>query len=532
MMGLGQISRLKLLTIAFCYLTNAVPGSCQQTESADSHHVTLFVAVSNRENGVEITVFPDELHTELVDNRTYFIPDRRLPPECGAQYFRCQDSSILVETFLPQNGGEINILFIPLEGGMAILSQLFRSEDGRLIEDWHNILVVDNPDCSPTVIYKVGNDTFTVCINFTLQHIAVYEIQLYWNETQIIDRAVFEGPLTQLSITTSYLSNFVLDVSCSAHKVYFADDDTISVMDVLDPRNTTKYLNSRLNVTDPQCYDLAAALPQYQRVHKLILVPVTMSTDAKMLAYFNDRCIIYFDLVYKDWTQRYLYSEYGIPYLCPNNTYKVTFKFFNHTEGNSNSLEFTVAGSTIRNITHNISISSGICFETKNTTYFTWSDPQHNSVFVFDFVSGNHFPISPYECSSMDCPQLLLLKNRYIVLHSDDSVFVIDATHRNEFNLIINASLELSDILAVLSVHNETDHINTTTAFNYLTTTDPFNYSTTPSAPFNFSTTSVPVIHNNTLIVTVTVLLLTILIVVFISIFVVLLIYRIMKKRW
>ena len=512
MMGLGQISRLKLLMIAFYYLINAVPGSCQQTESADSHHVTLFVAVSNRENGVEITVFPDELHTELVDNRTYFIPDRSLPPECGAQYFRCQD--LLVETFLPQDGREIHVLFIPLERGMAILSQLFISEDGNLIEDWY-MFVVDSPDCSPTVIYKAGNGTFTVCINFTRQHIAVYEIQLYWNETQIIDRAVFEGPITQLSITnlsTFYLSNFVLNVSSQVHKVYFAVDNAIFVMDVLNATQTKK------------CEDL----PQCQQIHKL-----TLADKHSLLAYCSDR-YIYFDLVYGDWTQIHTYSSCGIPYLCPNDNYKVTF--FNHTD-----LQFSVADS-IQNVIYNIDINSGVCFEIDNTTYFTWSDPQHNIVFVFDFVSGNHSPISPYECSSMDCLELLFLQNQYLVVRSDNNVFVVDVTYRNEFNLIINASLELPDILTVLSIHNETDHLSTTNAFNYPTTSalfnysttpsPPFNYSTTPSAPFNYSTTAAPVIHNNTLIVTVTVLLLTILIVVFISIFVVLLIYRIIKKQW
>ena len=209
-MGFGQICRLKLLIVALHYLINATPGhgSCQRKQSADSHPAVTFLIAYNG-SGVEITVYPDKLHSDTIDNRTYFIPDRRLPPECGAQYFRCQD--LLVETFLPQDGGEINVLFIPLERGMAIIT----SPLNDLTWERHRF-VVDSPDCSPTVIYKAGESLFTVCINFTLQHIAVYEIQLYWNEKQIIDRAVFEGPRTQLSIinlTTSILSNFVLEVS-------------------------------------------------------------------------------------------------------------------------------------------------------------------------------------------------------------------------------------------------------------------------------------------------------------------------------
>ena len=457
-------STLLLIGLHFL-LSNHTLGSCQPLESASGSCLTFLVVASNRENGVEITVFPDELHTGLVDNRTYFIPDRSLPPECGAHYFHCQD--LLVETVLPQDGGEMNVLFIPLKSGMAILSPLFTSEDGRLIEEWHTF-VVDGPDCSPTVIYKVENGMFTLCINFTLQHIAVYEIQLHWNEKQVIDRAVFEGPLTRLSITnlsTSYISNFVLNVSSQVHKVYFAVDNTIYVMDVLDPTRTRKY------------YDL----PQCQQIHKL-----TLADNYLLLAYCSDR-YLYFSLLYGDWTQLHTYSRYGIPYLCPNYNYKVTF--FNHTEGDF--LKFTVTGS-VQNITYNISISSSICFEIENTTYFTWSDPQHNSVFVFDFDSGNHFPISPYECSSMDCPQLLLFKNQYIVVHSDVNVFVIDA--ENNFELILNISFTISDILTALFVvkcrADNTTTLSPSTTISSTTLSPSTTISSTTLSPSNNTSTT------------------------------------------
>ena len=138
-------------------------------------------------------------------------------------------------------------------------------------------------------------------------------------------------------------------------------------MDVLDPTQTTK----------------TPDLPQCQLIHKLT------SAEALLLAYCSDR-YLYFDPVYGDMTMpsTATYFKCGIPYLCPNNNYKVAF--FNNTDGDF--LQFTKEGSMLNPI-YNIDINSGICFEIENTTYFTWSDPQHNSVFIFDFVSGNCFPI-------------------------------------------------------------------------------------------------------------------------------------------
>ena len=449
MAWLGPICRSILIIVALNFLITITLGSCQQSESIDGIRLKFFVAVSNSDSndGVMITVFPDEIYSGLIDNRTYFIPDRRLPPECGAQYFRCRD--LLVESLL-LDGREMNVLFIPLESSMAIV-QLYITNN-NIIREWHT-LIVDSPDCSPTVIYKAGESLFTVCINFTLQHIAVYEIQLHWNEKQIIDGAVFEGPRTQLSFinfSSFYISNFVLNVSSQVHKVYFAVDNAIFVMDIHDATQTRRYPD----------------LPQCRHIHKL-----TLADKHSLLVCCSDR-YIGFDPVYGDWTQIHTYSKYGIPYLCPNNNYKVTF--FNNTEGDF--LQFTKEGSMLNPI-YNIDISSGICFEIANTTYFTWSDPQHNSVFVFDFVSGNHFPISPYECSSMDCPQLLLLNNQYIVVRSDDSVFVIDA--KSDFNLIVNVSLANSDILTALFFN----------AYKADTTTHPTTVRLSPST--NISTTMV-----------------------------------------
>ena len=88
------------------------------------------------------------------------------------------------------------------------------------------------------------------------------------------------------------------------------------------------------------------------------------------------------------------------------------------------------------------------CFKSQNRTYFTYSDQQHNNVYVYDFFTQNYFPVSPYDCTCQDCPQLLLLENQYLVICDANHDLVLD-THTN-FSLIINISNGIADILAVL----------------------------------------------------------------------------------
>ena len=165
---------------------------------------------------------------------------------------------------------------------------------------------------------------FTVCISYVNNYIAVYEIrcQVHWNGSLIIHESdvEFVGPLTRVSITNlsnKYLSNFVLNLSSQEHKVFFAIDSFVYVMDVLIQSQTKQY---------PE-------LPGCDRVHSLSLVP----DGPLLLAYCSDRSV-YYDTSYGDWTKIQIYSEHGIPYLCPNGIYNTII--VNDTR---RSLQFSVA---------------------------------------------------------------------------------------------------------------------------------------------------------------------------------------------
>ena len=41
---------------------------------------------------------------------------------------------------------------------------------------------------------------------------------------------------------------------------------------------------------------------------------------------------------------------------------------------------------------NNVDISSGVCFESQNKTYFAYSDRQHNYIYVYDFTTQKPLP--------------------------------------------------------------------------------------------------------------------------------------------
>ena len=254
--------------------------------------------------------------------------------------------------------------------------------------------------------------------------------------------SLIEPWVTSISVTfsTSHsLSNFII----VDHMIFFAIGNTIIVMDIFDTKLTQQY---------PE-------LPQCTQIHKLVLT-ISAGNQQVLVAYCTDR-YAYFDPVYGDWTNTQISSSSGLPYPCPDNNYSATF-FINGT------LQFSLSDSLLNTI-NNVNISSGICFESQNRTYFAYSDQQHNRVYVYDFFTQNYYPVSHYDCTYQDCPQLLLLENQYLVTCDANHNLVLDTT--TNFSLIINISGDIADILVIL--HSI-----------IITPSPPINLNTTtPNAP-------------------------------------------------
>ena len=454
-----------LLLVALLPLLNIAPAYCQHTED---YRLTFLLAIKNNENGLEIyTLFLENrrvsvedsgasqwLDHELEPQMHFFFPGHSLSSWCGDQYFQCQE--LLVETLsLQDNGGTFNIVCVPAENGILLLSNWY--DLNTMTMEWSHF-IVKSSNCSPTVLYIVSRNVYImVCISSKDQYIAVYEVRLNLSGP-MIENATLLGPLIQINITnyslsTLRLSNFAL----VEHMVYFAVDNTIIVMDVYNSTWTKQY---------PE-------LPNCTQIHKL--VPIIGEGNQQLLvAYCTDR-YSYFDPVYGDWTTIRTFSIYGVPYICPSDDYKVTL--FINSEG-EHVLQFSVRG-LLPNIIRNVNISSGICFKYQNRTYFAYSDQQHNSVFVYNFITQKHYPVSPYDCSHLDCPPLLLLGDQYLIVRDTDRDLILDT--KTNFSLITNISSDVPDILAVLHIHNVITPGMNSTYTSTLISAPNYTYAITPS---------------------------------------------------
>ena len=418
-----------------------------------SIHGLSLLAIQNNEDsgGVEIIILSNNTKnlSEQQQSQTH-IPGHSLSSGCGDHYFQCQGDNLLVETLFLEDGREFEVIFIPLNDGLLLLSHWCDSTSQRVANNcsWNTTLSNFLSNCRPTLVYNISGKVYTVCTSSTNQYFSIYELRLHLSGTAIENATLF-GPLTEIqisnSLTTSDVSNFII---VEQRIIYFAIGSTIVALDILDSTQTQQY---------PELSDC----PQ---VYKLVEI-VGAGNQKVLMAYCTDRYILY-DPVYGDWSTRFLFSSSGVPYVCPNNSYRATL----FTE--SGSLQFLVRG-VLSTIITNANISSSICFESQNTTYFAYSaaDQQHYNVYVYDFVRQIHYSVSPYFClhSHQECPQLFtLLDNQYLVIRDSDRDRILDT--KTNFSLIFNISSGIADILAVL--HNIISNTSAITPSPPSTTTE------------------------------------------------------------
>ena len=455
---MGCRSLITFLFVALFSLIDVAPVYSQRTEDC---RLTILVAIKSNDSGLEIrTLFPDPEALDLVrtvsingDSNNWpnhagqlvpqvvFISGHYLSSECGEQYFQCQD--VLVDTVLVQGGcaaGVLNVVFVPLEKGVLLLSYWYDSNALALKIEWN---IVSSSNCTSAAFFKITNDFFMVCVTLS-KYFAVYKISLKLNGS-VIEDVVLSGHLTDINISNSSLSNIIL----VDNKICFAVGNTIVVMGIFDSSLPT--------------YQYDQALPQCTQIHKLVPIP---DQPLLVLAYCTDKYFL-FDLLYGDWTSVSPFSSSGKLYLCPDNDYSASL-FTNST------LQLSVRDSLLNTI-NNVSITSGgVCFESHNKTYFAYSDQQQDYIYVYDFITQKHHPVSSYSCSNVDlgqgCPQLLFLDSEYLVVRDVHYNLVLDTAAN--FSSIINISRGIADILAVLHVCS-----NTSSAI-------------TPSPPVVHSTTS------------------------------------------
>ena len=438
--------------IAHFLLVRLAPTYCQQTQDSQP---TFLLTIKSNQSGLEIRTYPLPENHGYVDNsgarlwpahelrpQVHFIPDRRLSSGCGEQNFRCQE--LLVETCKVESG-TLSVVLVPLEDGVLVLFSKWNNSNSATL-DW-NTVIKNTTNCSPTVFYKISHRLYMVCINSrrTLD-IFVYEIQLNVNDSVIEKSDIHVVPnitslagsniISNLSLTSD-LSKFVV----FKDKIIVAIDNIIASIDVRDSDSTK-------NLTLKTCPQIHYLVPTFDTQYGQMLV--ALCTDGIM--YIN--CDQNGSLIE---VQHYT-SNGSELHVCPDNEYNATLTLLRLT--------------LLQNYNITVNISSGICFKTLNRTYFAYSDQNLNRVFVYDFITQNISCVSPYYCPNMNCP--LVVENKYLVVREVNHGLVFDTT--NNFSLVINISVGLSDILAILDLHiinvnsavtpspPVTSHENTTTS--------------------------------------------------------------------
>ena len=407
--------------------------------------MTFLVAINSNESGLEVrTLFPEsQWPIHELEPQIRFIPGYSLSSECGDQYYQCQEQvlvinniSYVVDHSVTVSGRSFSIVFVPLETGLLLLSFWYNSNAMTELLQW-NVSVVNSSNCTPAVFYTIKGKFYMVCISsYEGYDVAVYKVQLNLNHSVI----EFEGtPLAEqmhinirISNSSSKISNFII----VEHKIFFAIESTIAVLDILDPNQTQQY----------------PKLPNCNQIDKIVL---TGDGARQLLAVYCIDRYIYFDPIYGDWTDTQLFSSNGVPYLCPDNNYKAISFFIDNT------LQFLVKDIPTHTISANI--SSGVCFESQTKTYFAYSDQRQDNVYLYDFITQNIVSPRNVICSHLhrNCPQLMILGNQYLLIRDSHHALVLDTT--NNFSLIINISSDTADILAVLHIDNNIHSISAVT---------------------------------------------------------------------
>ena len=132
---------LWLLLVTFHSLVCVAPFCCQYVLNVkEDYRLTFVLAIKNSKSGLQLELYQSLYDLEYsghvvnsgasqwpdheLEPQIHFIPGHRLSPECGNQYFRCQELLIINESLFVQNDSRefITIIFVPLENDVLLLS--------------------------------------------------------------------------------------------------------------------------------------------------------------------------------------------------------------------------------------------------------------------------------------------------------------------------------------------------------------------------------------------------------------------------
>ena len=398
------------------------------------------VSVQDTEEGVKVTLIPMVELKGTATFKTKLIQGQRLSLDCGHQYFRCQQlMSVSTSPTITFNQDSEHVLLVPLQNGLLLL-KLNSRQNSPLMFGSYRILA--NNRCSPTAVFRIYDSLYTMCTDLQNLYISLYEVRL--NGTQIQEAQLF-GPLAGLSSNdlAGFASSDILNMSDFLvytdvpHQplVYFAVDNYLFTLAPLDWSFYDEF--SPIGARCRQIYHL-----------------MKVASTSQLLAYCSSR-YVYYDTEYQNWLSEHTYENSGIPYICPDQTYKVIV--------HSDYLEYSI-GSNMGTVT-DVYFDNGLCLNSSAVgNYLAYIDKRADSVrfFVLNQSTWRQPPSVQslrVGCSDVDCIPLLSIGDRYLVIQQaegDSVLIVLDTDH--DFRVVVNVSHQTPSLVTILqevAIHRE-----------------------------------------------------------------------------
>ena len=357
---------------------------------------------------------------------TKMVPDQQLSPDCGDQFFRCKP--LPVATLITSND-TVYQLFVPLNGGLLVMELKFSANTSKMVFGPHQILETrDGPtSCSPTTIFKLYDSYYTVCTNLQNTLVSLYEIRV--NKTSI-EQTEISGPIVNVEGLEGFTSSDVVNMS-----------DFLVSTDI--PHQPLIYfaIDNYLFALDPIDYSVAFDFLQIGTTMCRYIDRLTRVSRSQLLAYCSSE-FVFFDTKQQDWVSEHSYAESGVPYLCPNETYRVN--------AFQNYLQYSIGSST--GTLSDIKVGSGMCFNgTGGKSYFVYNDKVTDTTTLINLSSAGQMPL----CESLDCLPVIAIEDpvRYLVIRQPSGsgrVNVLDI--EANFSMIISVDHQASDMFTVVHV--------------------------------------------------------------------------------
>ena len=400
------------------------------------------VSVQDTEVGAKVTLIPMIEHKESPTFATKVIPDQKLSPDCGDQFYRCQPLHSSPEYSLKVNMSTISgssdneyILLVPLHNGILLLEIRPSISNQNLEMVFGSSQILTSTGCSPTTVFKIYDSYYTMCTDLQNRYISLYEVRL--NSTHI-NQSQLLGPLVSLSseylsIFTSAdvmnMSNFLLYTDIPHQPfIYFAIDNYLFTIAPLDW----------------SIYDEFSPLGSGCRKTKRLVQ--SSGPTHQLLAYCLSE-YVYYDLELQYWLSEHTYENSGVPYICPNQNYEITVK--------EDYLEYRI-GSRMGTLS-NVDFDNGLCLNgTASNNFFTYIDKTTDSLHIFNLTSASETHLESVittECSGVDCIPLELVGDRYLVIQQareSGMIHVLDID--SDFRTVVSVDHQTPSLVTIVQV--------------------------------------------------------------------------------